>query len=227
MPEVNTVLVVEDDPAIARTVVFALERDGLAVMHVSLLSAASRELPAAHAVVLDIGLPDGSGLDWCRARRAAGVTTPMLMLSARGEEMDRVLGIELGADDYLPKPFSPRELSARVRALLRRATHLASRSPSPQALRCDAEAGSAWLGEAALSLTRLELLLLDKLLAARGRVLSRAQLLQSVWDTDASSADVTDRTVDTHIKTLRAKIRAANPTADPIETVRGMGYCIR
>jgi two-component system, OmpR family, catabolic regulation response regulator CreB len=227
MPDALQVLVVEDDPAIARTVVFALQRDGLSVVHVSLLSDASRELAGANAVVLDIGLPDGSGLDWCRAQRTAGIATPMLMLSARGEEIDRVLGLELGADDYLPKPFSPRELSARVRALLRRAQP-AVKVVASASIRVAVDAGSAWLGDAPLSLTRLELLLLDKLWAARGRVLSRAQLLQSVWDVDVNGdGDVTERTVDTHIKTLRAKIRATDANADPIETVRGMGYCIR
>jgi two-component system, OmpR family, catabolic regulation response regulator CreB len=118
-------LLVEDDPAIARTVAFALEREGIGALHVLLLQDARRLLAAEpfDALVLDVGLPDGSGIDLCRELRqsARGRLLPVLMLSARGEEIDRVLGLEMGADDYLTKPFSPRELVARVRALLRRA----------------------------------------------------------------------------------------------------------
>ncbi len=116
------VLLLEDDPAIARTVAYALEREGLQTTHSLLLRDARSQWSSGgfDLLVLDVGLPDGSGLDLCREVRAAG-NTPVLMLSARGEELDRVLGLELGADDYLAKPFSPRELAARARALLRRA----------------------------------------------------------------------------------------------------------
>ncbi|MEY8690272.1 MAG: response regulator, partial [Leptothrix sp. (in: b-proteobacteria)] len=118
-------LLLEDDPAIARTVAYALEREGFAVEHVLLVREAAQKLAsrAGHyaAAILDVGLPDGSGLDLCRDLRATQRTLPIMLLTARGEEMDRVLGLELGADDYITKPFSPRELCARVRSLLRRA----------------------------------------------------------------------------------------------------------
>ena len=116
------VLLLEDDPAIARTICYALEREGIAVTH-SLLIADARQQwsrTAFDVLLMDVGLPDGNGLDWCRELRSAGSIVPVLVLSARGEEMDKVLGLELGADDYLTKPFSPRELLARTRALLRR-----------------------------------------------------------------------------------------------------------
>ena len=118
------VLLLEDDPAIARTICYALEREGIAVTH-SLLIADARQQwsrTAFDVLLMDVGLPDGNGLDWCRELRSAGSIVPVLVLSARGEEMDKVLGLELGADDYLTKPFSPRELLARTRALLRRTT---------------------------------------------------------------------------------------------------------
>ncbi len=221
------ILLLEDDPAIARTVVFALEREGFAVRHATTLGEATL-LAAAEPLalaVLDIGLPDGSGLELCRQWRAAGVGLPIIMLSARGEEIDRVVGLEIGADDYLPKPFSPRELVARVRALLRRAalpvaTELAP-APSP-GLTIDATGYTAHFNGQALPLTRLEFLLLDKLVHARGRVLTREALLASVWDAEA--ADVGDRTVDTHIKTLRAKLREAGLAQEAITTLRGIGY---
>lgn len=125
-------LLVEDDPAIARTVAYAFEREGLAVTHSLLLGDARAQLRGAcfDLLVLDVGLPDGNGLDLLRElRRGAHPTLPVLMLSAHGEEIDRVLGLELGADDYLPKPFSPRELAARVKALLRRAAAPAAAAP--------------------------------------------------------------------------------------------------
>ena len=231
------VLLLEDDPAIARTVCYALERDGIRCTHSLLLVDARRQWqtqsPRFDALLLDVGLPDGSGLDWCRDLRAAGAATPMLVLSARGEEMDRVLGLELGADDYLTKPFSPRELVARTRALLRRAqqfsqpkwplahTHKALAAPF---FIVDETGQCIRLQGALLDLTRREFQLLRSLIAASGRILSRAHLLDTVWGSDSDS---TDRTVDTHIKTLRAKLRAVVPDADFITTHRGMGYSLR
>jgi len=211
------ILLLEDDPAIAQTVVYALQREGLAVQHHSWLREArtawAREAPAA--AVLDIGLPDGSGLDWLRELRQAGVRTPVLLLSARGEELDRVLGLELGADDYLCKPFGVRELVARVRALLRRAP-AATTGLSVDAL-------EARLDGQRLPLTRRELALLQALQRAQGRTLSREQLLDAAW---GSASESTDRTVDTHIKTLRAKLREAGLNDDCIRTHRGLGYSL-
>lgn len=258
-------LLLEDDPAIAETVVYALGREGFEVEHVMLVGEAERRLrdttlAAPAAVILDVGLPDGSGLDLCRSLRQAGgalAALPVLMLTARAEEIDRVLGLELGADDYLTKPFSPRELCARVRALIRRsqlvvaaaapaATPLVSPggasftvpfaaksnaclaeplapAPRPPLLLCDEAGQRIRCGEHWLPLTRRELGLLTLLLRHPGRIWPREALLDAVWGLDADS---TDRTVDTHIKTLRGKLRDAGAPADLIVTHRGLGYAI-
>lgn len=221
------VLLVEDDPAIARTVCYALERDGIAVRHSLQLADARAQWSRQRfdALLLDVGLPDGNGLDWCRELRSAGCAAPLLVLSARGEEMDRVLGLELGADDYLTKPFSPRELVARTRALLRRAQRF---QPAPAAapaalFTIDTEGQRVRVQGLPLELTRREYQLLRCLLERPGRILSRDFLLDSVWGQDSDS---TDRTVDTHVKTLRAKLRTLLPQQDVITTHRGMGYSL-
>lgn len=224
-------LLLEDDPAIARTVAYALERDGLTVTH-SLLVHDARQQMLSHRfdlLVLDVGLPDGSGLDLLRDVRNAAQTSavPVLMLSAHGEEIDRVLGLELGADDYLTKPFSPRELAARVKALLRRSGnghHAAAAASATPALFHDDEAGQRIsLRGQPLPLTRREYRLLAHLLRGAGRIHSRDALLAAAWGDDSES---TDRTVDTHIKTLRAKLREVDPAREYISTHRGMGYCL-
>jgi two-component system catabolic regulation response regulator CreB len=252
-------LLLEDDPAIAHTVVYALSREGFAVEHVSLVSEAALRLQAGSspyaAAIFDVGLPDGNGLDLCRSLRQQGgalAALPIVMLTARSEELDRVLGLELGADDYLTKPFSPRELCARVRALLRRASLVpaavsgtphatpaasllvpaqtvsaqapAVASPATQpTLVCDVDGQRVFFGPAALPLTRRELGLLTLLLKHPGRIWPRDALLDAVWGQDADS---TDRTVDTHIKTLRAKLREAGAQPDLIVTHRGLGYAV-
>ena len=230
-------LLLEDDPAIARTVAYALERDGLTVTHSLLVHDARQQLQRTRfdLLVLDVGLPDGSGLDLLRDVRHAPPTAalPVLMLSAHGEEIDRVLGLELGADDYLTKPFSPRELAARVKALLRRAGHgngnghghpASAPAASAAALFHDDEAGQRIsLRGQALPLTRREYRLLSHLLRGAGRIHSRDALLAAAWGDDSDS---TDRTVDTHIKTLRAKLREVDPAREYISTHRGMGYCL-
>ena len=229
----HRLLLLEDDPAIARTVAYCLGREGLQVLHSLLLQDARRQLQlqAFDLLVLDVGLPDGSGLDLLRELRHApgglrtATATPVLMLSAQGEEIDRVLGLELGADDYLPKPFSPRELAARAKALLRRSqlprtTHSA---PTGQGLEHDEAGQRILLHGQALALTRREYLLLAQLLAGAGRIHTREALLAAAWGDDSDSQD---RTVDTHIKTLRAKLRELDPTRDYIRTHRGMGYCL-
>ena len=226
-------LLLEDDPAIARTVAYALERDGLAVTHSLLVHDARQQLRRTRfdLLVLDVGLPDGSGLDLLRDVRGAvqTVAIPVLMLSAHGEEIDRVLGLELGADDYLTKPFSPRELVARTRALLRRAQRLqpaptASTAPPADPLfSIDTQGQRVRMQGVPLELTRREYQLLRCLLERPGRILSREFLLDSIWGQDSDS---TDRTVDTHVKTLRAKLRAQVPQQDFITTHRGMGYSL-
>ncbi|RZI82574.1 MAG: two-component system response regulator CreB [Rubrivivax sp.] len=224
-------LLLEDDPAIAQTVVYALSRDGFEVDHVGLVSEAGarlREPASTHAAaILDVGLPDGNGLDLCRSLRQQGGrlgALPIVMLTARGEEIDRVLGLELGADDYLSKPFSPRELSARVRALLRRASlappALVDEAPS---LVCDEAGQRIRFGDTWLPLTRRELGLLTVMMRTPDRIWSREALLDAVWGQDADS---TDRTVDTHIKTLRAKLRDVCGEVEIIVTHRGLGYAV-
>jgi two-component system catabolic regulation response regulator CreB len=225
------ILLVEDDPAIAGTIAFALGREGFEVEHV-LLARAARESVARRlpdVALLDVGLPDGNGLDLCRDWRQ-GTTAlralPVMMLTARGEELDRVLGLELGADDYLAKPFSPRELVARVRALLRRAAlagPAAARADEALLFELDAEGQRVRFAGTWLALTRLELGLLAALLRAPGRIRSRDALLAEVWGADT---EATDRTVDTHVKTLRAKLRAVRPDLEPVATHRGLGYSI-
>jgi len=217
------ILLLEDDPAIAQTVSFALEREGFMVEHKSWLHEARSSLAASppDLALLDLGLPDGNGLDLCRELRQQGGRLPLMILSARAEEWDRVLGLELGADDYLAKPFSPRELVARVRALLRRAGPAAS--PQAQGFVIEPDGLQVRFRGQVLPLTRRELGLLRHLLAAPSRIHSREALLDAVW---GQSADSLDRTVDTHIKTLRAKLRVAAPELDPIRTHRGMGYSI-
>lgn len=224
-------LLLEDDPAIADTVVYALQREGYAVTHSLLLQDAHRQMAAKlpAAVILDVGLPDGSGLDFCRELRQQPATAalPILILSARSDELDRVLGLELGADDYLTKPFSPRELVARVRALLRRSGHPTAAAASPvtggHPFQLDLAGQRIHLRGVALPLTRMEYGLLACLLEHRGRILGRDYLFDRVWGEQADSAD---RTVDTHIKTLRAKLREADGAHEYIVTHRGMGYCL-
>ncbi|MDY0743668.1 two-component system response regulator CreB [Paucibacter sp. R3-3] len=220
-------LLLEDDPAIAQTLRFALEREGFALRHCAWLhearAALAERLPAL--LILDVGLPDGNGLDLCREIRASGSAAlqqlPLIVLSARSEEFDRVLGLELGADDYLAKPFSPRELVARVRALLRRAPAAPQPAASPFVI--EAEGSRIRFHGQLLDLTRRELGLLKRLLAAPERIHSREVLLDAVW---GSEADSIDRTVDTHIKTLRAKLRAVRPETELIRTHRGLGYSL-
>ncbi|WP_284618352.1 two-component system response regulator CreB [Aquabacterium humicola] len=226
LPAAPRILLLEDDPAIARTVAFALEREGFAVEQVLLVGAARERLAAAPPAlaILDVGLPDGSGLDLCRALRhdadARLARLPILMLTARDEELDRVLGLELGADDYMAKPFSPRELVARVRALLRRASAPAAAADASLFALDVAGQRVHFCGEP-LPLTRLEFALLRTLIAAPGRIVPRETLFAAAWGPDSEAGD---RTVDTHIKTLRAKLRALRPDLEPIVTHRGMGY---
>jgi two-component system catabolic regulation response regulator CreB len=220
------VLVVEDEPAIADPVLYALRSEGYAVEHVLLgrqALARLREETAIDLVLLDVGLPDISGFDVCRELRGFSAV-PVVFLSARNDEIDRVLGLELGADDYVTKPFSPRELMARVRARLRRHTSSAGVAWQKHGeFAIDREGCRIRYREQPLPLTRYEYTLLAALLARPGAILSRAQLMDRAWDSDADSAD---RTVDTHIKTLRAKLRAAGAMVDPIRTHRGLGYAI-
>ncbi len=220
------VLLVEDESAIADTVAYALRADGHGVRHCLTAHAAlaAADEAAFDLAILDVGLPDLGGFALCRALRARA-PLPVIFLTAQDAEADRVLGFELGADDYVPKPFSPRELVARVRAVLRRAAPAASAVPdgATPAFLHDAEGRRIHYRGVALDLTRYEYGLLAALLARPGAVLSRSQLMDRVW---GDALDSGDRTVDTHVKTLRAKLRAVAPDADPLRTHRGLGYSL-
>jgi DNA-binding response OmpR family regulator len=213
------VLVVEDERAIADLISLYLRRDGFGVHAVgdgpAALAAVRTLRPVA--VVLDVGLPGLDGIEVCRALRAADDWTPVLLVTARDDEVDRVLGLELGADDYVTKPFSPRELAARVRTVLRRGTTPAARPLTVGAVRIDVAARRVWVGEREIALTATEFDLLAQLVRNPGRVLSREQLLSAVW---GYAAPAGTRTVDVHVAQLRAKLGPASP----IRTVRGVGY---
>jgi len=226
MPETRqTILVVEDEPPIAETIVYALQTENFAVLWKTTGrdALAVMQEQAVALVVLDVGLPDMSGLDVCREIQRRG-PVPVIFLTARSSEVDRIVGLELGADDYLAKPFSPRELTARVRAVLRRSCAPAPVAPAPGGWSHDAARCRISYAGKVLDLTRNEYRLLSVLLAAPGRVFSRDQLMTAAWDDPGAALD---RTVDAHIKTLRAKLREAAPDADPIVTHRGMGYSLR
>ncbi len=219
------ILLVEDEPAIADTLAWTLKSEGFEPCHVATGGEALTRLAQGGiaVAVLDVGLPDLSGFELCRRIRAQDAALPVMFLTARSDEIDRVLGFEIGADDYVAKPFSPREVVARLRVMLRRAGALPAASRPVPGLQLD-EAGARVLHEGhPLPLTRYEYLLLRHLLKQPGRVFSRDQLLDAVWGAGSES---TDRTVDTHIKTLRAKLRAVAPELDPILTHRGMGYSL-
>lgn len=220
-----TLLLVEDEHAIADTVLYALASDGIAAQHVTLGATALAKLRAERfdIAVFDVGLPDMTGFELCRTLRTFS-TLPVIFLTARGSEIDRVVGLEIGADDYVVKPFSPRELVARVRALLRRsATAAAATLETHGAFEHDRGGLTIRCAGIPLVLTRYEYRLLAALLARPGAVLSREQLMDDVW---RDAPDTTDRTVDAHVKTLRAKLRIAAPDIDPIRTHRGLGYSI-
>ncbi len=245
------ILIIEDEPAIADTLLYALKTEGFAPEWCATGRAGLAALAAKSfaLVVLDVGLPDGSGFEFCKTIRTQSAV-PVIFLTARNTELDRVLGLELGGDDYLVKPFSPRELTARVKAILRRAngaggdlqggaaapkrtevqgamaaaTQAGSESrPHPEIV-VDAEGCVIRYRGVALELTRYEFRLLKALVAKPGRVFSRDQLMTAAWEDPGASLD---RTVDAHIKMLRAKLRVIAPEEDPIQTHRGLGYSLR
>ena len=215
------ILIVEDEDAIAEALAYALTTDGMTTTQARTMTDARRSLAECRPalMILDVGLPDGSGFELCREVRGSSAL-PIILLTARSEEIDRVVGLELGADDYVTKPFSPREVSLRVRSVLRRAT---AAPVNVTLFKVDDDAQRIAFGGSILSLTRREFLLLKTLLAKPDRVCTRERLLDAAWGAEAESGD---RTVDTHIKTLRAKLKAIRTDLDPIETHRGLGYSI-
>lgn len=218
------ILLVEDETAIAETVLYALRAEGFEAVHCLTGGEALRRARdlAFDLAVLDVGLPDIGGFALCRELRRDS-DLPVIFLTAQGAEADRILGLEIGADDYVTKPFSPRELAVRVRVVLRRRGRVPAGLAEEGAFSHDADGRRVRYRGQALDLTRYEYGLLAALLARPGAVLSRAQLMDRVWGDALESGD---RTVDTHIKTLRAKLREVAPDADPIHTHRGLGYSL-
>ena len=223
------ILVVDDEQDLVTTLQYNLEREAYqtrtAFDGTSALKEASKD-PVPDLILLDVMLPDILGTEVCRQLRAQEKTQsiPIIMLTAKGEEIDRVVGFELGADDYVVKPFSVRELMLRVRSLLRRRqteSQAATQSLTFGALRVDVEGHQVWLDDEELNLTAIEFKLLSVLMNRRGRVQSRQQLLNDVW---GIQADVTTRTVDTHVKRLRQKL---GRMGDAVETLRSVGYRFR
>lgn len=223
---VTPILIVEDETAIADTLAYALKSEGYAPFRCTLGSDAIDQLRnGVYALaILDIGLPDMNGFEVCRQARTF-TNIPMVFLTARTEEVDRIVGLEIGADDYVVKPFSPREVVARVRAILRR--YAGTMTPGKETHRpmfeVDEEGNRIRFCGTFLDLTRNEYQLLKTLLKQPGRIYTREILMDDIW---RDALDTADRTVDTHIKTLRAKLKAVRRDLDPIETHRGMGYSV-
>jgi len=215
------ILIVEDEPAIAETLVYACKEANITTAHCLFGHEAIAELSKNHFdfVILDVGLPDMTGFEVCKQIRATS-NIPVLFLTARNHEIDRIVGLEIGADDYVTKPFSPREVVARIKAILRRGEQKPTNAPQ---FKLDENACSIEYHGALLMLTRYEFLLLKTLILQPKRVFSRAQLMDLIWQ---DAQDTLERTVDAHIKTLRAKLRAVNE-AECITTHRGMGYSLK
>jgi two-component system alkaline phosphatase synthesis response regulator PhoP len=224
----HRILVVDDEPAVTDLLAYNLRK---ALYDVVVASDGREALRLAQEaspdlILLDLMIPEVDGLDVCRElRKTSGV--PIIMITARGEEVDRVVGLELGADDYVTKPFSVRELMARVKAVLRRAQSGDEEEAAttllfgPAGLQIDVDAHTVVVEDTPLDLSRLEFDLLSHFLSNVGRVLTREQLLEQVWGYDYAGDT---RAVDSAVKRLRAKLRAASPEADAVEAVRGVGY---
>ena len=216
----NRILVVEDEPAIAESVAYALGRDGFSVTLAATATSAMALADSVDLVVLDLMLPDGSGFDLITAWRKTK-HIPVIVLSSRDGEADRVVALEAGADDYVTKPFSPREVVARVRAVLRRSQAELSPLGAPPPISVDAATRRARANGSSLELTRVEFDVLACLLEQPGRVYSRIELIGRVW---GDGFAITDRTIDSHVKALRKKVAEAGAEPGLIETVRGVGY---
>lgn len=225
----STILVIEDEPSITDNIVYALSTEGF---DAHWRASGGEGMAAVEAggidlVILDVNLPDGNGFELARAIRQSH-TVPIIFVTARSSEIDRVVGLEIGGDDYIVKPFSPRELTARVRAVLRRASAPPPRNESTDSsllpFQVDETRHVISFKDIPLELSRYEYRLLHLLLRQPGRVYSRDQLMQHAWDEPDMSLE---RTVDTHIKTIRRKLRAIAPEEEWIITLRGVGYSLK
>ncbi len=226
------ILIVDDEPSVTDLIAYNLRKALYDVQTAADGREALRLAREYHPdlILLDLMIPEVDGLDVCRELRKTN-DVPIIMITARGEEIDRVLGLEIGADDYVTKPFSIRELMARIKAVLRRAPHAQKDGEvesstllrGPGNLLMNVERRSVLVGDVTVELTRLEFDLLHRLLINPGRVLTRERLLEQAWGYDFVGDT---RAVDSAVKRLRAKLRAVSPEADCIEAVRGLGYCI-
>ncbi|MFL2715918.1 MAG: response regulator [Gammaproteobacteria bacterium] len=221
----DKILIVEDEPDIRSTLEYNLHRDNFQTESVGNLLDAEKILSTTNIslILLDLMLPDGSGLDLCRKLKADQSTNsiPIIILTAKDDEVDKVVGFELGADDYVTKPFSVRELILRIKAILKRKVQKPEVTEVEREfgeLRIDSDSHEVFVNDEEVSLTALEFRLLKQLVDRRGRVQTRDQLLSDVW---GYSADITTRTVDTHIKRLREKL---GPIGKYVQTIRGVGY---
>ena len=220
------ILVIEDEPDINKTVSYNLANEGLHPVSALNLQEADAQLSSNNIslIILDLMLPDGSGLDFCKTLKSSNIykNIPVIIVTAKGDEVDKVVGFELGADDYVTKPFSVRELMLRIKAILKRNTK--EGTPKSNAvisfdgLNVDEESHEVYVNDVEINLTALEFKLLKHLLDRRGRVQTRDQLLEEVW---GYSSHVTTRTVDTHVKRLREKLKEMGKH---IQTIRGVGY---
>ncbi|MEM8849570.1 MAG: response regulator transcription factor [Pseudomonadota bacterium] len=219
------ILVVDDDPRLREIVTVALARGGFTT-----ITAADGRMAVTHAlrerpdlIVLDVGLPEMDGFDVCRTVRAHR-DVPILFLTAHDDEIDRILGLELGADDYVTKPFSPRELVARIRAILKRTAHGPRRETLQSGDLClDPAAHLCRVGSAEVSLTTTEFTILERLLRQRDTIQGKRQIVEAIW---GSRSQVSDRTLDSHLRNIRQKLAAAG-CPDAIETVHGVGVRLR
>lgn len=226
------ILIVEDEPSIADTLLFVLQGEGFSVTWKTLAGDALALLQSTpiDLVIMDVGLPDITGFEACKQLRKFS-NVPVIFLTARGDELDRVVGLEIGADDYVVKPFSPREVAARVKAILKRVvpgvinpglTNPVVINRKHSEFKIDLERLQIFYHQQLLQLTRVEFKLLQTLVEQPQRVFSRDQLLSAIG---AAVEAGYDRSVDTHIKTLRAKLRHISANSEPIQTQRGFGYC--
>lgn len=232
--QATKILILEDEPAIADAICYSLEREGYEVNHQGTCGTALAALSQQqfHLAIFDVGLPDGSGFDLCKQIRKSS-DIPIIFLSARSDEIDRVVGLEIGADDYITKPFSPRELVARVKAMLRRNSGFPQKLAPPEhpqknstlGIEIDTECCLIRYRGQTLTFTKAEYQLLRTLHQQPGRVFSREQLLNHISDDPGASLD---RVIDAHIKSIRAKLKnVASEGAELIETRRGLGYAMR
>jgi two-component system catabolic regulation response regulator CreB len=222
----SRILIIEDESSIVDTVKFVLEQEGFEVNCSETAGDGFRQIRTIHPdlIVLDIGLPDMSGFDFCRELRKE-TAVPVIFLTARSDEIDRIVGLELGADDYVTKPFSPRELAARVKAVLRRVSHpdTTQQTVARTSFELDEERRRiSWQG-AQLKLSRYEYEILAELVRHPGRIFSRRQLMERIWEEPEASME---RTVDTHVKVIRAKLKEIKPDVETIVTHRGFGYSL-